>query len=249
MTELVFKGVLDVDVSDTVKKIEGSLPKIGRAAQKEMEDSINAGVNKTMKKMSKQWGNIASEYISGAFNPLLTAQEQRAMMAPRVARAGAMANPLGIALQKGAPELAKLMGDSVEAATKGAYMKANYVYSGTREAISGYAAQMGRLGLAPDQETLEYVARQEKERRERAFKAMQVATQAAQNVFAEEGVGEELLNYADAASAAISKIVQQFRDLFSPLNLFKKSVTEATGSLEDLKQITSRVPITGGLHE
>jgi hypothetical protein len=229
---LIFDGVLNIDISEGVKKIEGSLPKIGRAAQVEMLGQINSGVQNTMKSMSKQWGSIASEYIQGAFNPLLTHQEQRAMLAPKLAGAAALANPLGIGLQKIAPALANGLRTAIESATRGGYMKANYVYSGAKETVASYAGQMAQLGMAPDDETIRYMLKTQKTRREMDFTAREKVTELADKEFSGE-FEKELLNVHENTKKQVDELIENFKKLNPSLANITAAFEKSSKAIEN----------------
>jgi hypothetical protein len=211
--ELAFKAVFDIDMSDTMKKIEGTLPKIGRAIQKEMEGSISGKKKKSKSSIGKEWAGLARE------------------------GAAAMANPIGMIMQKLSPKLAASFKSAVQSATAGGYMKANYVYSGTRESVSGYSAQMARLGLAPDEDTIRYELQKEKARRERSFEAMKKVTEIAEQEFG-GSLESELKELPKAMEKAARSTIQQFKDLTPVVSKFIKTLGKAVLGIDDFTKET-----------
>jgi len=229
--ELAFKATLDLDVSNSLKQLTGELPKIGRALEKEVQSDEEKKLKQRLKSLKSQWSGLAREYISGIFNPLVTSQEQRAMMAPNIARTAA--SGFSLAWQAKAPELARTLGATMESAARGVYMKSNFVYTGARQEVSSYAASMAELGLMPSKESLKETYLQAQARKERAWKAMTEVTKIAQEASG-ASLEKELAEAGKVMDSVKDKLIAQVEQLVPELSELKDSIDKAHDTLKDV---------------
>ena len=197
--DLIFKASLQLDGAEEVlKKIEGSLPRIGVAAQKEYEKAGGAGVMKGAKKggavLADMLKQLTENFISRSMAPMMTAQE---------VRAGAYKDAAGFVGQ------IPIIGAALAAPLRAAAQYSGYVHTGAKEQTMSYAEQMGMLDIDVSDEVLENMQRREETRRKKGWAGRQKGAAAAERA-STVTMDEELAVMAQTFEKGITTIKRQF---------------------------------------
>jgi len=193
--DLIFKASLQLDGAEEVlKKLEGSLPRIGVAAQKEYEKAGGAGAIKEAKKVGSMFQQLGENFISRSMAPMMTAQE---------ARAGAYKDVAGIVGK------IPIIGAALAAPLQAAAQYSGYVHTGAKEQTMSYAEQMGMLDIDVSDEVLENMQRREETRRKKGWAGRQKGAAAAERA-STVTMDEELAVMAQTFEKGITTIKRQF---------------------------------------
>ena len=232
--DLVFGAKIDIELGNSLKQITGELQKVGLAAEKEVAKGLASGVDKGGKGLQTQWSNIAKQFISSTFNPLVTAQETRAGTMPGLLGGGANLMMKFIPVFNALPDKIKeAVSSSVEAITRGAFMKSKYVYTGAREEVSGQVAMMARLGFMPKEDDIRQMMIQAKTAKSREFEGRKVATRIAEEEFGGE-LGEELARMPAIVGKGMRSLKAQLDDL---LGVMRNVTMSMVGFGETVKSV------------
>jgi len=172
--DLLFNAKIQLDgATDFIKKIEGSLPKVGLAAQKEFSNSITESMKGTGGGAGNVFGTMITQTLSSLANPLMTAQETRVAQIPKLA--GGLAGMI--------PGIGDKLGPLLEGMMEAAMQKSKFIYSGAREEVSSVAAQMAEMGMPMSKERKRTLLRESAARKERVFEDMEETRGVAQQTF------------------------------------------------------------------
>ena len=197
--KFVFEADFNLNVpTDVLKRMEGSLAKTGMAYEKEAEKAMES----RMENLGNKWKGIAGQVITSSFNPLISAQEQRARFMPKVA--GGIASLVGTRFAGAglSEETTERIAQAIENAVGAAMQRSAYVHGGARENVAGYVAQMSRLGMQPSDETVTRLLKVEKQLYEREYEGREQVARLSSSAFGTD-MEQEIKGVEGAVNAAI----------------------------------------------
>jgi hypothetical protein len=225
--DMIFKAVIKLDGTDDIlKKMEGSLPKVGLAAQKEFDKAVSHSMTTGAGGAGTAVGAIITRTVSALANPFMTAQETRIGMMPSIAKMLAETIPGGIG---------KTLGPMVEGFVESALTKHRQLYSGVRESVTSSGMQLAAMGLAPTDEQIKQQIEAKEEIIKRQQEYQERVTRLTGEHFGDEKyIGEEVA----AAGDALNKIL---KDLADGLGQFTKYIFDINPELKALHDNTKKV--------
>ena len=209
--DLLFNAKIQLDGADDIlKRIEGSLPKVGLAAQKEFDNSVKNSMTGSAGGAAGAVGAIITRTVSALANPLMTAQETRVAAMPQIA---------GM-LMKMIPFVGDKLAPIVQGLVEGGLQKSKFIYSGAREEVSSVAAQMAEMGMPMSKERKRTLLRESAARKERVYADMEETEEVAGGTPTEKGVfggrvGKEVNDVMKNAMRTAEKLITIFTDLGS----------------------------------
>lgn len=217
--EFVFGAKFNIEgLEELVKRIEGSLNKVGLAYEKEVSKNIKSTTEKGASSIKSVWSGVARDVIVSAFDPLISAQEHRVRVAPEIF--GAIAGLLG-----------EKMGAFAEGFAGQFTQRAKYIFTGAREGTASYAAQMARLELQPSKEMIENMLKVREEIYKRDYEARLKVAKIASEVLekdyketAEKGTKEAGQSFLDKLEADVFSILNKMANLSETMERLMEKV-------------------------
>jgi len=215
--DLLFNAKIQLDGADDIlKRIEGSLPKVGLAAQKEFDNSVKNSMTGSAGGAAGAVGAIITRTVSALANPLMTAQETRVAAMPQIA---------GM-LMKMIPFVGDKLAPIVQGLVEGGLQKSKFIYSGAREEVSSVAAQMAEMGMPMSKERKRTLLRESAARKERVFEDMEETRGIAQKTF-KGRMGneiEDIIETFEKQLGSLGALLADFVLMFTGIsNDFKKA--------------------------
>ena len=200
---MIFKAHIQLDGAEEIlKTITGQLPKIGAAAQKEFNENITNSMKSSGGQTGGMMGTIVTQTVSALANPLMSAQETRIAMMPKIASE----------MTKLFPYIGDKLAPLVEGIVQAGTMKSKYIYTGARETVAGRVAQLAEIGMTPSDERITEMLKSEAAYKEKAFVGMEKTGELASEAF-KGRMGDEAEDVWKAALRVISNLVILVEDI------------------------------------